>query len=252
MSEPPLPYNDKALVLLSGGMDSTICLAWALQNFKEVHTVAFDYRQLNICELDMIENILSFCASDAICLRDKFRSGVLLSHTTIDLAVLASISKSTLTCPPVNAEPVFDGGDDSVTAPTMFVPGRNILFVTFAAIVAKNKGLDNIVIGTHQPGARSPDCWEDTIRSLQVTLNLGMETHLRFVTPIMYMDKRDTWVFAERVGGSTFIDFLIEHTHTCFNGDRVTHHDWGYGCGTCSACEMRARGYEEYVGVYDS
>lgn len=237
----------KALVLLSGGQDSTTCLAWALDNFDEVHTVSFDYRQRHSAELGMLDKIREFFGPGDKGGISNLLGGCLASDTRVDLSVLSRLSNSALTGQKEVA-PAVDG-----QLPNTFVPGRNILFLTMASIVAHRLGTPNIVGGMCETDFSGyPDCRDDAIKALQVALNLGMDSRLVLHTPLMWRNKAQTWQLAEELGGDSLVDFIVNHTHTCYKGDHTTYHDWGYGCGVCPACEIRARGYEEYIGAYDS
>jgi 7-cyano-7-deazaguanine synthase len=227
-----------ALVLFSGGQDSATCLAWALDRFDRVETIGFDYRQRHRAELDA---------------RAEFRKGLerdfpkwaakLGDDRVLDLSVLGEISDTALT-----------RDVEIVTAasglPNTFVPGRNIVFLTFAAAVAYRRGLKHIVAGVCETDFSGyPDCRDDTTKALQVALNLGMERRFVLETPLMWIDKAQTWLLAERLGGMALIDLIRERTLTCYQGDIVTSHDWGHGCGVCPSCGLRARGYHTFVNT---
>jgi 7-cyano-7-deazaguanine synthase len=224
-----------ALVLFSGGQDSTTCLAWALSRFDRVETIGFNYRQRHVVELDCRHKIRSE-------LEMKFPkwAGRLGEDHTVDLGVLGSISDTALT------------RDVAITMlenklPSTFVPGRNILFLTFAACVAYRRGLKHIIGGMCETDYSGyPDCRDDTIKSLQTSLNLGMEARFVLHTPLMWIDKAQTWSLAQELGGSTLVGLILEHTHTCYQGDRSHRHSWGYGCGACPACQLRADGFAHY------
>jgi 7-cyano-7-deazaguanine synthase len=224
-----------ALVLFSGGQDSTTCLAWALDKFSHVETIGFDYRQRHVVELECRQKIRH---EFAIRFPDWFKR--LGEDHTIDLGVLGSISDTALTSD-VEIKMLEN------KLPSTFVPGRNILFLTFAACVAYRRGLKHIVGGMCETDFSGyPDCRDDTIKALQAALNLGMEARFVLDTPLMWIDKAQTWELANNLGGPALIDLIIEHSHTCYRGDRTHHHAWGLGCGTCPACELRAAGFAKY------
>jgi 7-cyano-7-deazaguanine synthase len=222
--------DDGALVLFSGGQDSATCLAWALDRFAHVETLGFDYGQRHRVELDV---------------RDAFRAAVPLARLGPDhmlrLDALGAISDTALT-----REAEIAMGAEGL--PNTFVPGRNIVFLTFAAALAYRRGLKHIVAGMCETDYSGyPDCRDDTIKALQVALNLGMERRFVLHTPLMWLTKGDTWRLAETLGGPELVRAVVEHTHTCYLGDRSHRHPWGYGCGTCPACELRAKGWQDYV-----
>jgi len=224
-----------ALVLFSGGQDSTTCLTWALSKFNRVETIGFDYRQRHVVELECRQRIREELAQ-------QFPNWIerLGDDHTIDLGVLGEISDTALTR---NVE--IEMLENKL--PSTFVPGRNILFLTFAACVAYRRGLKHIVGGMCETDFSGyPDCRDDTIKSLQASLNLGMEARFVLHTPLMWIDKSQTWDLAYQLGGASLVDLIVEHTHTCYQGDRSHHHDWGFGCGTCPACMLRRDGFLQY------
>jgi 7-cyano-7-deazaguanine synthase len=227
--------NDGALVLFSGGQDSATCLAWALDRFPHVETIGFDYGQRHKVELEC---------------RAGFRAGIhanfpawapkLGMDHTLKLDALAAISDTALT-----SETEIAMREDGL--PNTFVPGRNLIFLTFAAALAYRRGLRHIVTGVCETDFSGyPDCRDDTIKALQVALNLGMEKRFVLHTPLMWIDKAETWRLAEQLGGQTLVDSIVADTHTCYLGDRTHRHDWGFGCGTCPACALREKGWMEY------
>jgi 7-cyano-7-deazaguanine synthase len=229
---------DKALVLFSGGQDSATCLAWALDRFEVVETVGFDYGQRHRVELDQRRVI-----------RERLRSeysawaGRLGDDHTLDLRVLGTLSESALTRE-VEIEMNAEG------LPTTFVPGRNLVFLTFAAALAYRRGIKHIVAGMCETDYSGyPDCRDDTIKSLQVALNLGMQRRFVLHTPLMWIDKAGTWSMAHDLGGDMLVELLLEETHTCYRGDRAQRHEWGYGCGTCTACLLRADGFRKFASI---
>jgi 7-cyano-7-deazaguanine synthase len=224
-----------ALVLFSGGQDSTTCLAWALDRFTHVETIAFDYRQRHRIELDQRLTVLAE-------LRRWFPewSARLGEDHFIDLGALGQISETSLT-----RETAFQMEQDGL--PNTFVPGRNLLFFTFAAAVAWRRGIRHLVGGMCETDYSGyPDCRDNTIKALQVTLNLGMDRSFALQTPLMWLDKADTWSLARELGGEPLIEILLEHTHTCYRNERGPMHDWGHGCGDCPACALRKRGFENW------
>jgi 7-cyano-7-deazaguanine synthase len=228
--------DEGALVLFSGGQDSATCLAWALERFARVETIGFDYGQRHRVELD--------CRG---AFRDALAAGFpgwaarMGDDHTLALDALRAVSDTALT-----RETAIAMGADGL--PNTFVPGRNIVFLTFAAALAYRRGLRHVVGGMCETDYSGyPDCRDDTIKALQVTLNLGMARRFVLHTPLMWIDKAATWRLAERLGGTALVDLVVEHTHTCYLGDRDHRHPWGYGCGTCPACELRRNGWEGYT-----
>jgi 7-cyano-7-deazaguanine synthase len=229
--------RDSALVLFSGGQDSTTCLAWALERFTHVETIGFDYGQRHSVELACRPNVLS--ALRAAFPKWKSKLG---ADQLIKLDVLKQISDSALT---QDVEITF--GKDGL--PTTFVPGRNIVFITVAAAVAYRRGIGVLIGGMCETDYSGyPDCRDDTIKALQVTLGLGMARRFVIETPLMWIDKAATWTLAQELGGDPLVDLIKESTHTCYLGDRSKKHAWGYGCGTCPACELRANGFRQFSG----
>lgn len=227
-----------ALVLLSGGQDSATCLAWALDRFDTVETLAFDYGQRHAVELECRGEILDRIGA----IKPKW-AGRLGADHSLGLATLGEVSDTALTRD-VAIEMNANG------LPNTFVPGRNILFLTFAATLAYRRGLKHVVGGMCETDfAGYPDCRDDAIKALQVALNLGMAQNFVLHTPLMWLDKAATWALARDLGGEALVDLIVEHSHTCYRGERDLRHDWGYGCGTCPACEIRARGYRAFVGA---
>lgn len=224
-----------ALVLFSGGQDSTTCLAWALARYAKVETIGFDYRQRHAAELDARPTVLRKLRALSADWDRKLGEDHL-----IDLSVIAKISDTALT-----QDIEISMQDNGL--PNTFVPGRNLLFMTVAATLAYRRGLNVLVGGMCETDFSGyPDCRDDAMKSLQVTLNLGMATRFKLETPLMWIDKAQTWALAESLGGSALIELIREDTHTCYLGERGNLHDWGYGCGTCPACELRANGYRNF------
>lgn len=228
--------NTSAIVLFSGGQDSSTCLAWALQRFDFVETVGFDYGQRHRIELEVRPRILQR-------LRGEFPQwGEKLGEDhVVDLAVLGRLSDTALTRDVAIA--MNDTG-----LPNTFVPGRNLVFLTLAAALAYRRGAGNLVAGVCETDYSGyPDCRDDAIKAMQQALNLGMDAHFVIHTPLMWMDKAATWKLAHQLGGADFVDLIQEETHTCYEGKRGLRHEWGYGCGNCPACQLRAKGYARYA-----
>ena len=230
--------NKQALVLFSGGQDSATCLAWALARYEHVETIAFDYGQRHKVELQCRLTVLNE-------LRAAYPAWAarLGADHLIDLAVLGQISDTAMTQD--RAIEMQAGG-----LPNTFVPGRNLLFFTFAATVAYRRGLQVLVGGMCETDYSGyPDCRDNTLKALQVALSLGMDTPMVVETPLMWLDKAATWALAETLGGAPLVALVQEHTHTCYLGDRSARHAWGYGCGACPACALRRTGYAQYAGL---
>ncbi|MFT4192772.1 MAG: 7-cyano-7-deazaguanine synthase QueC [Comamonas sp.] len=227
-----------ALVLFSGGQDSATCLALALSRHTRVETLAFDYGQRHDVELRVREVFLQR-------LRAQFPHWAprLGEDHLLDAKVLGQVSETALTRDMAIA--MADSG-----LPNTFVPGRNLLFLTLAAALAYRRGLDVIVTGVCETDFSGyPDCRDDTMKAMQLALSLGMDRRLLIDTPLMWIDKAQTWALAERVGGPGLVELIAEETHTCYLGERSARHAWGYGCGTCPACDLRAKGYARYVAA---
>ena len=236
--------HTSALVLFSGGQDSTTCLAYALSKYAHVETVAFDYRQRHLVELSQRLHVL-----DA--LRNQFPqwSQRLGDDHLLDVAVLGEVSETSLTRDTAMAM-------QANGLPNSFVPGRNLLFLTLAAALAYRRGLDVLVTGVCETDFSGyPDCRDDTMKAMQIALSLGMDKRFLIETPLMWIDKAATWQLANSLGeqsgvtdgGTALVDLIVEHTHTCYLGERTQRHVWGYGCGTCPACALRAKGYDAYL-----
>jgi 7-cyano-7-deazaguanine synthase len=224
-----------ALVLFSGGQDSTTCAAWALARYERVETIGFDYGQRHAVELAVRPAVLQ--ALRAMSPEWNARLG---EDHMLDLGLLGRISDTSLTKDVAIA--MQENG-----LPNTFVPGRNLLFMMVAATLAYRRGLDVLVGGMCETDYSGyPDCRNDTMQSLQTTLNLGMATDLRIETPLMWIDKAQTWELARELGGEALVEMVRTETHTCYLGERGKLHDWGYGCGACPACELRAKGYRAF------
>jgi 7-cyano-7-deazaguanine synthase len=229
--------NETALVLFSGGQDSATCLAWALERFARVETLGFDYGQRHAIELE--------CRADLIDgmkpLQAEWGSRLGDSHT-LEIPTLAEISDTALT-----RDVEIAMGADGL--PNTFVPGRNLVFLTFAAALAYRRGISHIVGGMCETDYSGyPDCRDETIKALQAALSLGMARPFELHTPLMWLDKAATWKLAHQLGGAGLVDLIRDHSHTCYLGERGERHAWGYGCGQCPACTLRARGWREYAG----
>ena len=230
--------NERALVLFSGGQDSATCLAWALARYARVETVGFAYGQRHAVELTCREPVRAGLAAMGAW------GGRLGEDHMVDMAAgLASVGTTALTSDTTIA----------MTAeglPNTFVPGRNLLFLTYAAAIAWRRGLRRIVAGMCETDYSGyPDCRDDTIKAMQVALNLGMQRRFVLETPLMWRDKAATWALAQRLGGDALVALIREATHSCYLGDRTHRHEWGYGCGTCPACELRAAGWARWRGA---
>jgi len=236
--------HTSALVLFSGGQDSTTCLAQALAKYQRVETIGFDYRQRHHVELQARLRVLSEIRRQFPQWAEKLGQDHLL-----DLAVLGEVSDTSLT-----RDTAFKMEQNGL--PNTFVPGRNLLFLTLAAAVAYRRDLQVLVTGVCETDFSGyPDCRDDTMKAMQLALSLGMDKRFLIDTPLMWIDKTDTWAMAHMLGetsgvvqgGDALVQLIIEHTHTCYLGDREHRHAWGYGCGTCPACLLRARGYEGFL-----
>lgn len=228
--------NKKALVLFSGGQDSTVCLAWALAKFDQVETIGFDYGQRHRIELECRLNVLER-------IREQFPEwvGKLGEDRVIDLSWLGQISDCALT-----EEREIELSENGL--PNTFVPGRNLVFFLIASAVAYRRGLSTLVGGMCQTDFSGyPDCREDTLKALQVATNLGMASSFRFETPLMWIDKTETFQLGEQLGGEKLLEIIVRDTHTCYTGDRTHEYDWGFGCGECPACDLRKRGWNNYI-----
>lgn len=224
-----------ALVLFSGGQDSATCLAWALSRFNRVETLGFDYGQRHRVELDVRAPLREAMAGLALGWAEK-----LGEDHMVDLSVLGQVSDTALT---KNAEISMQANG----LPNTFVPGRNLLFFTFAAAIAYRRGIKHIVTGVCETDYSGyPDCRDDTVKALQVALNLGMESRFVMHTPLMWIDKAKTWEMAHELGGDGLVEMIRTGSHSCYMGKREMLHDWGYGCGTCPACELRAQGWKRF------
>jgi 7-cyano-7-deazaguanine synthase len=238
------PPHTTALVLFSGGQDSTTCLALALSKYDRVETLAFDYGQRHRVELDCRLNVLAE-------IKTQFPdwAGKLGEDHVFDMGLLGQISDCSLT-----RDVAFEM--EASGLPNTFVPGRNLLFLTFAAALAYRRGLQVIVTGVCETDFSGyPDCRDVTMKAMQIALSLGMDKRFLIETPLMWIDKAQTWELAAKLGGKPLVDLIVEHTHTCYLGDRSQRFEWGYGCDLentqqgakkCPACDLRGRGWERY------
>jgi 7-cyano-7-deazaguanine synthase len=224
-----------SLVLFSGGQDSTVCLAWALQRYARVETVGFAYGQRHAVEMAQRPLIRSQVAADFPAWAPR-----LGEDHVLELATLGAISDSALT----------RDAEFQMTAaglPNTFVPGRNLLFFTYAAALAYRRGIGTLVGGMCETDYSGyPDCRNDTLQTLARALSLGLASPITIETPLMWIDKAGTWAMAEALGGLRLVDLIVQHSHTCYTADRTTRHPWGYGCGRCPACGLRAKGWDKW------
>ena len=228
--------SSSALVLFSGGQDSSTCLAWALSRYARVETLGFDYGQRHAVELSLRSPLLSSIRV----LNSEWDSRLGEDHL-LDLSVLGKISDTALTRDTAIAM-------QANGLPNTFVPGRNLLFITVAAALAYRRGIDVIVGGMCETDYSGyPDCRDESLRALESALQLGMANSVSLQTPLMWLNKAATWQLAHDLGGAPLVALIRTDTHTCYLGERGTLHDWGHGCGTCPACELRANGYREYA-----
>jgi 7-cyano-7-deazaguanine synthase len=224
-----------ALVLFSGGQDSTVCLAWALARFGRVETIGFDYRQRHRVELACRRHVLAGFRS-----RFPDWGAKLGEDRVLDLGVLGEVSDTALTR---DRAIDFEAGG----LPSTFVPGRNLVFLAFAGAVAYRRGLSRLVGGMCETDYSGyPDCRRATLDAMGQALSLGLDRETPVDTPLMYLDKAQTWALADELGGAALVDLVIEETHTCYLGDRTGRHEWGYGCGECPACDLRAKGWRKW------
>ncbi len=235
VSAAPTNASQRALVLFSGGQDSTTCLAWALSRYQHVETIGFDYGQRHAIELTMRPQLLQKMRNMSSAWAQR-----LGEDHIIDLSLISQLSHTAMT--ENIAIQMQENG-----LPNTFVPGRNLMFMLVAATLAYRRQLGVLVGGMCETDFSGyPDCRDDSLKALQVAINLGMASRLTIETPLMWINKAQSWDLAESLGGAALIDVIREDTHTCYLGERGALHDWGHGCGTCPACELRANGYHEY------
>jgi 7-cyano-7-deazaguanine synthase len=227
-----------ALVLFSGGQDSTVCLAWALQRYARVETLGFDYGQRHRIELDCRQTVRREIAAQFPAWGER-----LGDDHVLELPLLARLGDSALT-----NERAIEMQANGL--PNTFVPGRNLLFLTAAAALAYRRGLSVLVGGMCETDYSGyPDCRDNTLKALQVALSLGLDTPMTLDTPLMFLTKAQTWALADELGGALLNALVAEHTHTCYLGERGRRHAWGHGCGHCPACELRAAGHAAWVAA---
>ncbi len=230
MSSIPDRAADSALVLFSGGQDSATCLAWALARYAHVETIGFAYGQRHAIELTCRDPLRAAIGGD--------RLGP--DHMVDLAATIGGLGQTALT-----ADQAIVMTEEGL--PSTFVPGRNLLFLTCAAAVAWRRGLRRIIAGMCETDYSGyPDCRDDTIKAMQLALNLGLQRRFVLETPLMWRDKAATWQLAHELGGDTLVETIRVASHSCYLGDRSQHHAWGYGCGTCPACELRAQGWHRW------
>lgn len=235
-AHPHTPQARKALVLFSGGQDSTTCLAWALSRYSHVETLGFDYGQRHQVEMTARQTVLARVRATWPAWAER-----LGPDHTLDLSVLGQVSDTALTR---DTEIALQANG----LPNTFVPGRNLVFLTMAAALGYRRGLDVLVGGMCETDFSGyPDCRDDTIKALQVAVSLGMGQRYTFETPLMWLDKAQTWQLAQDLGGDALVQLIIEDSHTCYHGVRGEQHAWGHGCGACPACELRKKGHERWV-----
>jgi len=230
-----LSVSDAALVLFSGGQDSTVCLAWALERFARVETVGFDYRQRHAVELEVRPRIRERLPAIA----ERWRARLGDDHV-VRIDALADMSETALT-----RDMAIEMSASGL--PTTFVPGRNLIFLSFAGALAYRRGIRHLVAGMCETDFSGyPDCRDDTVKAMQIALTLGLDRRVTIHTPLMWIDKAATFALAQSIGGEPLIDLLLAETHTCYLGDREHRHDWGFGCGECPACRLRAEGFAKW------
>jgi 7-cyano-7-deazaguanine synthase len=228
-------FHQSALVLFSGGQDSTTCLAYALKRYPRVETLGFDYGQRHHVEMQARLKVL-----ERITEVMPHASERLGQDHVLDLAVLGQVSETSLT-----RDMAFQISESGL--PNTFVPGRNLMFLTLAAALAYRRDLRVLVTGVCETDFSGyPDCRDDTMKAMQLALSLGMDRRILIETPLMWIDKMETWAMAHALGGDALVGLIVEHSHTCYMGDREHRHDWGWGCGQCPACELRAAGWQRW------
>lgn len=229
-------FNDKALVIFSGGQDSATCLGWALNRFSSVGTIGFHYGQRHDVEMQCRQNVLA----DIRTLRPDWAAR-LADDTVVEMGLFRELGETALT-----HDMAIEMGRNGL--PSTFVPGRNLMFVTAAAACAYRQGIRHLVIGVCETDYSGyPDCRDDAMKAMQLALNLGMESRFVVHTPLMWLTKGQTWDLARTAGGDAFVELVLEQSHTCYRGVRDVRHPWGYGCGECPACVLRRAGWEEYL-----
>ena len=238
MSEIDSHPTTSALVLFSGGQDSATCLAWALERFDRVETVGFDYGQRHAVEMQARQSV----RREVIRALPQWADRLGDDHV-VDLTGFGAIGETAMT-----TQRAIEA--DARGLPNTFVPGRNLIFLVAAAALADRRGLEALIGGMCETDYSGyPDCRNDTIQATARALSLGLDKSVPVETPLMFLTKAQTWELAERIGGRVLVEAIIEHSHTCYLGDRTQRHVWGYGCGTCPACELRAAGYAEWAAA---
>lgn len=223
-----------ALVLFSAGQDSATCLAWALRAYEHVETIGFDYGQRHAIELRQRDVLRAEIAGTI--------GGSLGDDIVVDLTGFGALAESALT-----SSRAVEWANNGL--PATFVPGRNLVFFTVAAAHAYRRGVATLIGGMCETDFSGyPDCRRDTIEAMERTLSLGLDAAIAIATPLMHLTKAQTWALAEELGGAALVAAIVEHSHTCYEGDRAHRHDWGYGCNACAACELRAQGWREWSG----
>ena len=231
-----MSHTRRALVLFSGGQDSTVCLAWALARYAHVETIGFDHALRHEAELECRLHVRA-----EIHARFPAWGRKLGNDHLLDLSLLGQLADTPLT--QARASEMKTGG-----LPNEFVPGRNLLFFAFAATVADRRGLNALVGGMCETDSSNyPDSRDNALKALQVALSLGLDSPMTIETPLMWRDKAQTWALTEELGGDALVDLVVENTHSCYLGDRIQRHAWGYGCGMCPSCDLRGKGYESWL-----
>jgi len=224
-----------ALVLFSAGQDSATCLASALERYVRVETIGFNYGQRHAIELAQRPVVRGAIAA----LKPAWR-GRLGEDVVVDLTGYGALADSALT-----RERAIEMAADGL--PTTFVPGRNLVFLNVASAYAYRRGIDILIGGMCETDYSGyPDCRRDTLDAAEQALALGLARPMRIETPLMRLSKAQTWSLAHDLGGEALVATILEHTHTCYQGERSTRHAWGYGCGACPACELRAAGWSAW------
>jgi 7-cyano-7-deazaguanine synthase len=236
MSDPNIQREASALVLFSGGQDSTVCLAWALERYGRVETVGFDYGQRHAVEMDARQAVRARIVAEF-----PHWAPRLGEDHVLDIKGFGAVAASALT-----ADRAIEMTEKGL--PSTFVPGRNLAFFVYAAALADRRGLKSLVGGMCETDFSGyPDCRRETLDAMQTALNLGMAQDFVIETPLMWITKAETWALAQGLGGAALVRTIVEESHTCYLGVREDLHPWGYGCGTCPACELRARGWDGWV-----
>lgn len=229
--------TDAALVLFSAGQDSATCLAWTLSRYERVETIGFFYGQRHAVELEQRAPL-----RNAIGALTPIWGGRLGDDIVVDISGYGALAESALT-----ADRAIEMSASGL--PSTFVPARNLVFLTVAAAHAYRRGIDVLVTGVCETDYSGyPDCRYDTMKAQERALALGLERPIKIETPLMHLSKADTWALAQELGGEPLVRLIVEHSHTCYEGDRERRHDWGYGCGACPACDLRAKGWRAWSG----